>query len=267
MNAPIPDKALQTALLRAACDAGSRIMQDWGSAPAVIKKADGSPVTLTDAAAERIVVDILKAHSPYPIIAEEAMHDGPAPDITGTPFWLVDALDGTRDFIRGGKDFTVNIALIADDHPIFGIVHAPAHNATWHASKGDGAFRVADTAHQPISMRATPDEGLHLLAGKQAGQPGALSAYLGEYTIARVEQRSSALKFCLVAEGSADLYPRKGPTYEWDTAAGDIILREAGGAILDLTSKRPIVYGKTQSNFENGGFIAGARSIFKLQGL
>lgn len=267
MTSILPDDPLRSALLQAAWDAGSRIMQDWGREPMVIRKPDGSPVTLTDAAAERIVVEVLKAHSPYPVIAEEAMHDGPAPSIEGTPFWLVDALDGTREFIRGGKDFTVNVALIENTQPVFGIIHAPVHQRTWWAAAGRGALRIEGGQTTRIAMRAIPAEGVHLLAGKQASQPGVLSDYLGEYTVAKTQQRSSALKFCLVAEGSADIYPRKGNTYEWDTAAGDIIVREAGGAVIDLETKKPIVYGKAERNFENGGFIAGARAAFKLQDL
>lgn len=262
-----PDQPTISALLRVARDAGDRIMQDWGREPMVIKKPDGSPVTLTDAAAERIVIEVIKSLSTYPIVAEEAMHEGPAPDITGTPFWLVDALDGTRDFIRAGKDFTVNIALIEGDEPVFGIVHAPALDRTWWAAKGQGAFHIINGETTRITMRETPSEGFHLLAGKQAAAPGVLSDYLGAYNVAGVEQRSSALKFCLVAEGTADIYPRKGNTYEWDTAAGDIIMREAGGMVLDLETKRPIIYGKAQRRFENDGFIAGARAVFKLQGL
>jgi len=238
-------------------------MQDWQREIVVIKKPDGSPVTLTDAAAERIITDILKDMSPLPIVAEEAMHEGPAPSIEGTPFWLVDALDGTRDFIRGGKDFTVNIALIDNGAPVFGIIHAPAHARTWWAAKDQGAYRIIGHDTVRIQMRAMPEDGYHLLAGKQASQPGVLSDYLGAYTVANTQPRASALKFCLIAEGSADVYPRKGNTYEWDTAAGDIIVREAGGMVIDLETKKPIVYGKANSNFENGGFIAGSRHAFK----
>lgn len=240
-------------------------MQDWQREPVVIRKPDGSPVTLTDAAAERIVVEALRGISPYPIVAEEAMHDGPAPDITGTPFWLVDALDGTREFIRGTKDFTVNIALIDNGQPVFGVIHAPAHEISWHASTGGGAFATREhETPQHVHVRETDAAALIVLGGKRASETMVLEPFVGAHTIANRTQRGSSIKFCLVAEGHADVYSRPGQTYEWDTAAGDVILREAGGVVLDIWTRKPIVYGKAHAKFENGGFIAGSRAAFKF---
>jgi 3'(2'), 5'-bisphosphate nucleotidase len=251
-------------VLDAARKAGARIMADWRQGKPVTRKTDGSPVTETDQAAEDIVVAALRAVSPHTIVAEEAAHkETPFVD-TDAPFWLVDALDGTRDFIHGGHDFTVNIALIEAGEPVFGVIHAPAFDVSWYAVATRGAYRVQDEQTTPIKMRPTPPEGYHLLSGVRSAEPVVLTPFLGEHRVAGRDQRSSSLKFCLVAEGQYDLYPRLGQTYEWDTAAGDIILREAGGVILDLRHHEPIQYGKMDRRFENEGFIAGSRSALKI---
>lgn len=253
-----------TAITDAALAAGARIMADHGRDNLVSRKTDGSPVTETDTAAERIIVNALRAISPFDVIAEEEAHAGTSPVISDDPFWLVDALDGTRDFIHGGLDFTVNIALVENGAPVFGIIHAPAFGVTWHAQKGKGAFRIENGASNPIGVRDQPTDGLLVLAGVRSSEPVVLDPFIGAHKIARRLQRSSSLKFCLVAEGSADIYSRLGHTYEWDTAAGDIILREAGGAVLDLRDQRPIRYGKVERRFENEGFIAASRASFKI---
>jgi 3'(2'), 5'-bisphosphate nucleotidase len=244
--------------------AGARIMTDWGQNGTVIRKSDGSPVTDTDQAAEDIMVAALKRISPHTVIAEEAIHAGKPYVLSDEPFWLVDALDGTRDFIRGGRDFTVNAALIDGGEPVFGVIHAPAFGVSWYAIATKGAFRVEGENHIPIKMRPTPKEGFHLLSGVRSAEAVILEPFIGEHVVASRHQRSSSLKFCMVAEGQYDLYPRLGHTSEWDTAAGDIIMREAGGAVLDMRSKEPIQYGKSDRNFENDGFIAGSRQALKI---
>lgn len=252
------------ALVALAHEAGARIMADWGRNPTVGRKPDGSPFTQTDIAAEAIITDGLRRHFQYAIVAEEAASAGAIPILApGDPFWLVDALDGTREFIRDGKDFTVNIALIIDGEPVLGIIHAPAFGKTWTAMRGEGAYRL-ETPERKMEMRAHAVEKLSLLGGKTSSQPTVLDPFVGLHTVASREMRSSSLKFCLLAEGEADVYPRLGQTYEWDTAAGDAILREAGGIVLDLETRKPIVYGKTKIGFLNEGFIAGPRSLLKI---
>ncbi len=259
------DHTLREALISAAVEAGARIMTDWGTPPVIIAKPDGSPVTATDRAAEAIVLEALRTLSPHPVVAEEAMQEGPAPSIApGGAFWLVDALDGTREFIKASRDFTVNIALIDGDQPVLGIIHAPAHGFTWWAARGEGAWRIAEGEATRIMMRAVPSDGYAVLGRKRASEPEVMEPFIGAHTVASRQERGSSIKFCLLAQGAADLYPRLGPTYEWDTAAGDIILREAGGAVLNLDTHRPIVYGKRDAQFENTGFIAGPRAAFIL---
>lgn len=252
--------------MAATAAAGARLLADLGQYRAgrgvTRRKDDGSPVTDTDRAVEDIVTAAITAVSDHPIIAEEAAHEGTSPGIDpARPFWLVDALDGTRSFIHGGEDFTVNIALIENGEPVFGIIHAPVAGVTWHAAKDAGAHRNG----KPITMRPTPADGYTILAGVQSSAPLVLDPFIGAHSIAARLQRQSSLKFGLLAEGTADLYARLGPTYEWDTAAGDIIMREAGGAVLDIGTRAPVVYGKVKKKFENGGFVAGARAAFTIQ--
>jgi 3'(2'), 5'-bisphosphate nucleotidase len=256
---PVNDPVLD-ALLDVCARIGSRILADWRRDLPVTRKADGSPVTTTDQAAETMAIAAVKAVSPHTIVAEEAVHGGDRPDVTsGAPFWLIDALDGTRDFVRGLPDFTVNIALIEGHVPVLGVVHAPVTGVTWYAKKGMGAYRDGTQ----IEMRKPDINALRLLGGVRAAEKPLLEPILGDHAIASRVQRSSSLKFCLVADGSADIYPRIGRTSEWDTAAGDIIMREAGGCVLQLAGLQPILYGKSFANFENDGFIAGHASLFK----
>lgn len=259
------DSHTLTAVMDAAHKAGARIMTDWRKGGAITRKRDGSPVTDTDRAAEDIVVAALRKISPHTIIAEEAIAGGETYVLSDEPFWLVDALDGTRAFIAGFKDFTVNIALIDKGEPVFGVIYAPAFAEGWHAMRGHGAHRVIGDAVVPIRMRSVPEDGYHVLSGVRSAEAVVLEPFIGTHVVAQHYKRQSSLKFCMLAQGDFDLYPRLGPTSEWDTAAGDIIVREAGGALLDLRSKEPVQYGKADRNFENGGFIAGSREALRIQ--
>ena len=255
---------LLTVLLEAVREASALISADAAKPRIVSHKSDGSPVTQTDARAESIITAKIRAVSPYAIVAEEELEAGLTPTINpDEPFFLIDALDGTRDFIKGGTDYTVNIALVVAREPVLGVIRAPASGVTWFAAQGYGAFRQDDENPTcKLAMREPPADGVHLLGGKRASEPVVLEPFIGAQTVAGREQRSSSLKFCLLAEGQADLYPRLMPTSEWDTAAGDIIVREAGGVVLDLESGQPITYGKQDKKFVNGGFIAGNRRLF-----
>lgn len=258
-----PHTELLPVLRRAAALAAMRILADAALPKTILTKSDGSPYTSTDVEAEAIIIDILKAHTDIPIVAEEDFEAGRSVSIDPLkPFFLVDALDGTRDFIRGGNDYTVNIALVAGRVPVMGVIVAPALYTSWYAFSGGGTYRCTGGVETQVCMRVPAAAGLALLGGKKSSAPEVLEPFLGEHTVSSREQRSSSLKFCLLAEGQADLYPRLGETYEWDTAAGDIILREAGGSILDIATGKPILYGKQNQRFINGGFIAGSRNTF-----
>ena len=219
-------------------------------------KADDSPVTDADLASNVVLLEGLARLGPEPIVSEESLElvDAGA-DWKSGRFWLVDPLDGTRDFVAGKSSYVVNVALIENGRPILGVVHAPALNATYWAAAGAGAFKDG----QRIRNDSTRSE-LRALASGAAPSPRAIE-FVRSSPIKSVERMGSAIKFCLVAEGIGDVYPRFGRTYEWDTAAGHAILDEAGCRLLALEDGEPLAYGKPE--FLNGGFLA-ARSDLDL---
>jgi 3'(2'), 5'-bisphosphate nucleotidase len=246
-----------------ALSAGKEILAVYNAGPNVTFKNDASPVTEADERAEAIILEGLsKAFPDIPVVAEESVAAGRIPDVEGKSFFLVDPLDGTKEFINKRDDFTVNIALIKEGVPVAGIVYAPAKGVAWTGGNGkiekflvDGNFNV--TSRQEIGCR-TPTGDLTAVASRSHNSPET-EAFLTEKGITSTKSVGSSLKFCLVAEGEADVYPRFGRTMEWDTAAGDAVLRAAGGMTVDLDGN-PFRYGKTKqahdSDFANGHFIA-----------
>ena len=222
----------------------------------VRRKADASPVTEADDAAEAFILQALETLTPnIPIVAEEAMSAGNQPDISGGLFWLVDPLDGTKEFISRNGEFTVNIALIQDGEPVAGVVHAPAMAMTWAgAGAGSAVFSETDRPPTEISARKLPEDGAVVVASRRHGAIQDLDRFLADYDVAEQIEAGSSLKFCLVASGKADLYPRFGRTMEWDTAAGHAVLLAAGGSVIRADDGSPLGYGKP--GFENPHFIA-----------
>jgi 3'(2'), 5'-bisphosphate nucleotidase len=185
-----------------------------------------------------------------PVIAEEATAKGLAPEVEGRRFWLVDPLDGTREFLSGNGEFTVNIALIEDGLPILGVVVAPALGLSY-AGHGPGTATLADAeGERPIRVRAVPDEGETVIGSRSHGDPAAMERFR---RVAACRAAGSSLKLCLIAQGEADIYPRFGPTMEWDIAAGHAVLAAAGGRVSTLEGG-PFRYGKP--GYRNGPFIA-----------
>jgi 3'(2'), 5'-bisphosphate nucleotidase len=221
---------------------------------AVRGKADASPVTEADDKAEAIIVRGLAALTPdIPVVAEEAACGGRAPAVDRT-FWLVDPLDGTKEFINRNGEFTVNIALIEDGVPVLGVVLAPVLGRLYAGADGVGAWvENADRSRTIARVRAVPDDGLTVVSSRSHGDTAALDAFLAGRTVASLVNAGSSLKFCLIAAGTADIYPRFGRTMEWDTAAGHAVLRAAGGRVADLHGNE-LVYGKP--GFENPHFVA-----------
>ncbi len=219
-------------------------------------KSDRTPVTEADQAAHKHIVAGLKRLTPeVPVLSEESgadMHDSRRSDWDS--HWLVDPLDGTKEFIRGGEEFTVNIALIHVDRPVLGVVYAPATGEMYFACEGGGAFFVApqSDAAEKMTVRRPPPDPLRVLASRSHAA-SAVELYVSAMGVTRRRAVASSLKFCLIARGEADVYPRMGPTSEWDTAAGQVVLECAGGAVIDL-SGRPFRYRK-QSTL-NPPFIA-----------
>ena len=252
--------------LRQACTdlaeaAAREIMRIYAGDLGVRDKADKSPVTDADQAAELIIVAGLRALAPgVPVVAEEEMAAGHVPKLdaigSGGPFWLVDPLDGTKEFIKRNGEFTVNIALIEGGRPTLGIVLAPATGMLWRGAAGLGADkREGSGGFVPISSRTPPPQGLTACASRSHAIYSDLDIWFrnNNLTVADRVQAGSSLKFCLIAEGKADIYPRFGPTNEWDTAAGQGVLEAAGGEVV-TTDNRPLLYGKPR--FSNPHFIA-----------
>jgi 3'(2'), 5'-bisphosphate nucleotidase len=253
--------------LRQACtglarEAAREIMRIYAGDLGVRDKADKSPVTDADHAAEAIIVAGLRQLTPdTPVVAEEEMAGGRIPVIGDGPFWLVDPLDGTKEFIKRNGEFTVNIALIEDGRPTLGIVLAPASDTLWRGAAGLGADKSENgDAFTQITTRPQPTDGLTCCASRSHAIYSDLDIWFGHegLTVAERVQVGSSLKFCLIAEGKADIYPRFGPTNEWDTAAGQGVLEAAGGEVVTIDGK-PLLYGKPR--FSNPHFIARSKAL------
>ncbi|MBH0236990.1 3'(2'),5'-bisphosphate nucleotidase CysQ [Methylobrevis albus] len=253
-------------LIETALAAGREIMAVYEAGEiAVAHKADASPVTLADERAEAVILAALAAYAPgVPVVAEEEVAAGRVPE-TAERFFLVDPLDGTREFIGRNGEFTVNIALIEAGTPVAGVVYAPALGSVFAGiARGDSrrAVRASVTggtagALEPIAVRAC-GEGV-VAVGSRSHDTAETRTYLARYPVSDYRAAGSSLKFCLVAGGEADLYPRFGRTMEWDTAAGDAVLRAAGGKVVTVDGA-PLAYGKRNQrgdcDFANPAFIA-----------
>lgn len=233
--------------------AGKEIMKIYNTDFAVETKADNSPVTEADRIAEELITRGLRegVTSRYPVIGEEAFAAGTTPKIDSGPFWLVDALDGTKSFISKSEEFTVNIALIDGGLPALGVVHAPALGDTYWGSRSGAFMEHAGEAPKTISCRLPGDEGQVVVASRNHRSPE-LEDYIAELNVKSSTSAGSSLKFCLVAAGLADIYPRLGRTMEWDTAAGHAVVLAAGGSVRKLDDT-PLAYAKP--GFENPHFV------------
>jgi 3'(2'),5'-bisphosphate nucleotidase len=253
------DVALLESIVAAAADAARLIHRIYLGEFEVQRKADSTPVTVADQAAEALILDRLRAAAPgIPVIAEEEVAAGRTPAI-GNEFFLVDPLDGTKEFIQRRGEFTVNIALIRDSSPVLGVVCAPVTrclfaggSAVESAFRASSADSLANAARTVIRVRAVPAEGLTVVSSRSHATPET-EDYLAAYSIAKRVSVGSSLKFCLLANAEADLYPRLGPTMEWDTAAGHAVLVAAGGLVL-APGGGPLRYGKP--GFRNSFFVA-----------
>lgn len=234
--------------------AGAAVLKIYGAEFTAREKADASPVTDADEAAEAIILAGLRDLTPdIPVVAEESMARGEAPGNLGSLFWLVDPLDGTREFVSRNGEFTVNLGLIEHGQPVLGIVQAPVLSELYLGIVGQGAWRWRQHAGpEAIGVRCCPEDGHDVLASR-SHRDEATEQYLANVKCRSLIGAGSSLKFCRLAEGAADLYPRFGPTAEWDTAAGQAVLVAAGGSVTDLDG-HPLTYGKP--GFRNPAFIA-----------
>ncbi|RXF75380.1 3'(2'),5'-bisphosphate nucleotidase CysQ [Hansschlegelia zhihuaiae] len=261
------DAKLLAALAALAVEAGRAIL-DVYEGPEIASRAkdDRSPVTDADERAEAILISGLAALFPnMPVIAEEAASRDGTPEAAPETFLLVDPLDGTREFLARNGEFTVNVGLVDGGRPVLGCVFAPALGAIWLGAEGLGAKTAradlraepAQDAYRPIAVRPAPEAGLCAVASRSHADP-ATEEFLASLKVANRRSAGSSLKFCLVAEGEADVYPRFGPTMEWDTAAGHAVLAAAGGVVLKPDGSE-FGYGKSETGFRNGAFVAWGR--------
>jgi 3'(2'), 5'-bisphosphate nucleotidase len=247
---------LQT-LAQIAVRAGAVVMRHYQAGCDARLKDDRSPVTDADEETEALILKELAAAFPQiPVVAEEEVAAGRIAAV-GTRFFLVDPLDGTREFLNRNGEFTVNIAEIADGLPVCGMVYAPAIGRLFAGEAGAGAFELsADLKDvRPIAARAAPNGGLVAVGSRSHGD-AKTEEYLKQFDVREFKSAGSSLKFCLVAAGEADLYPRAGRTMEWDTAAGHAVLAAAGGSVTRWDGT-PLLYGKP--GFENPAFVARGR--------
>lgn len=240
---------LYDAVVDIARQAGERIMAVYHGDFSVTFKSDASPLTQADLAAHRHILAGLQALTPeVPVLSEEAADIAFETRRRWTRYWLVDPLDGTKEFVKRNDEFTVNIALIEHGVARLGVVHAPALGLSYAAAVGRGAERWRDGERSPIRTRAVPPPPLlPAFVVSKSHRDAALEAFLARAPAHTAVSRGSSLKFCLVAEGSADLYPRTGPTSEWDTGAGQCIVEQAGGVVLRLPERTPLRYNEKDS--------------------
>ena len=247
-------KKLRTDVLEAVLEAGQKVMDIYNKGFEVTEKEDESPLTTADLASNRLIMKSLERISPsLPSLSEESAHQPFSIRSQWPAYWLIDPLDGTKEFIKHNGEFTVNVALIRGKRPALGVVYAPALRLLYYAVEGEGAFKVDRGKHVPIHVRPLGSRKPTILGSRSHLSPR-FETYLdwiGDHDLIRT---GSSIKFCLIAEGEADLYPRFGPTSEWDTAAGQCVLEAAGGRVTDMKMK-PLLYN-TKASLENPDFFA-----------
>ena len=254
-----PSPAL-AALARLALEAGEVVMRHYNEGAEARKKSDNSPVTAADEEAEKLILAGLAKLAPgVPVVAEEEVSAGRVPEgLNYGHFYLVDPVDGTKEFVNRNGEFTVNIAEMIIGRPARGIVYAPAKQRLFMGEAGNGAFELSgstDVARaRPIRARKAASDGLVAVASRSHNAYGT-EDFLAKFTVKDFVAAGSSLKFCLLAAGEADIYPRLGPTSEWDVAAGHAVLEAAGGSVTMLDGA-PLIYGKTAEKFLNPHFVA-----------
>jgi 3'(2'), 5'-bisphosphate nucleotidase len=259
------DHATLVAQMRTlALEAGDRIMQVYAAPDFDVRtKSDASPVTVADEAADAVISAGLRAAFPeVPLITEEQTDSH---GLSAQTFLIVDPLDGTKEFVQRRGDFTVNIAFVQDGVPRFGVVYAPAKGRLFYTLATGGAVEetgpfdpVTVGPLRPIRV-GRPDNAALMVVASKSHRDAATDAWIARYAVRDMTSAGSSLKFCLVATGEADLYPRLGRTMEWDTAAGDAVLRAAGGVVVRMDDLSPLTYGKP--GWDNPFFVAHAPGV------
>jgi 3'(2'), 5'-bisphosphate nucleotidase len=249
---------------RLALEAGDRIMEVYDSPDFAVKtKSDASPVTEADEAADALISGGLRLAFPDVVLITEEQAESHA--LSARSFLIVDPLDGTKEFVQRRGDFTVNIAYVENGVPVRGVVYAPAQGRLFYTEAGGraveetGAFEKAVVGVVTAIGVSAPDNASLMVVASKSHRDQATDDYIGKYAVKDMKSAGSSLKFCLVATGEADLYPRLGRTMEWDTAAGDAVLRGAGGHVVRFDDHQPLAYGKP--GWDNPFFIAYAPGV------
>ena len=252
----LSDPAIGALLADIVEEAGALILPLWKSGLTVLAKADESPVTEADRRAEALILMRLARWFPdTPVVSEEYSSQFGTPDSIATQFFLVDPLDGTKGFVRGDPHFTVNIGLVEHGLPLVGAVGAPATGETWFTGSG-GAFKRSAGTKPPQRIKVRPwPAGQATALISHTMKPEARAELMAAYAVADTQSMDSSVKLVRIAEGVADVYPRTGPTMEWDIAAGHAVLAAAGGSVV-TPDGRPFAYGKCADGFRNGPFVA-----------
>lgn len=268
------NKSFLFTAIRASIEAGTAIMKIYSDPEAdfeIERKADNSPLTIADRTANRIICDMLEADTPYPILSEEGSHAPVETRQAWTEMWVVDPLDGTKEFIKRNGEFTVNIAYVKDGRPEAGVIYIPAKRELYFGSVGDGAYKITGINSLPpdgtvdslkdTALRLPLEESRHgefVVVASRSHLNAETEAYIEEmkceHGCVRTVSRGSSLKLCLVAEGVADVYPRFAPTMEWDTAAGHAIAAATGACeVVRADDSQPLTYNK--ADLHNPWFI------------
>lgn len=247
-------------ILAIARSAGREIMTVFQTEITPTFKKDKTPVTKADLAAHNIIITRLSQLTPHiPVLSEESAPIPYKTRKTWQAFWLVDPLDGTKEFLKHSREFTVNIALIENNTPVLGVIHAPALNLTYYASRSEGAFKQNDNSGKKIRLAKKPPSDFSTLRiiGSSSHRSKGFEKYVkkmrSHYNQVQVTHTGSSLKFGLIAENKADVYPRLSPTSEWDTAAGHAVAKYAGRSVINLKTKEELLYNK--KNLSNPEFL------------
>lgn len=252
---------LRDAVIDIAQQAGDAIMQIYGTAFDVVQKTDNSPLTAADMASNAVIVEALTRLTPHiPVLSEEqaASHDAHIRQ-QWPELWVVDPLDGTREFVKRNGEFTVNIALVRHGRAVFGVIQQPVNGAVWWGVPGEGAYKREGQEERSISVTAPANTPLRVAASR-SHIDAVTQAYMSRMPSAAPVSCGSSLKFCMIAEGLMDLYPRFGPTSEWDTAAGQAILEAAGGRVADLEGA-PLQYNRRETLLNPSFFAIGDSTL------
>jgi len=257
------DNYQKRAVIELAKTAGEKIMAIYAHDFDVDYKDDSSPLTQADLASHHCIVDGLRELTPHiPVLSEESLEDEKRNRMSWETYWLIDPLDGTKEFVKKNGEFTVNIALVSNHQPVFGVVYAPALDVTYWGDKFLGAFKVESGVEKEITVRPrSANSADWVVVGSRSHQSDEFKTFMKDYADAEIISMGSSLKLCLIAEGKADLYPRLGLTSEWDTAASQAVVEAAGGQVLAFPEMKPLGCNQNADSLLNPHFLVCASPL------